>query len=118
MLRAAQELGPQAGPITLGPPGAARALSLLRRSLTGGTRPSDASSTSRRGPGELNLIAGELPASAIGRASILGLLRIACGARTTRYPPQSPLLASTADGGTNRASTGHCKRVKREPKSA
>jgi len=118
-----QALGPRARPThsahALGPrASAARAPRPLAWSLTGGTRPSDASPTSRHGSGKLRLIAGELPPSAIGQASTVNPLRISCGARTTRYPPQFPLLASTAVGGTNRASTGRHKQPQRQPLGA
>ena len=111
---------PAGRPVLARPTRALRALlpSSLCGSLTGGSRTSDLSSSSRRGSGEPKHAVGELPASAIRQASTLSPLRISCGARTTCYPPQSPLLASTADGGTNRASTGRHKLLKREPTSA
>ena len=90
----------------------------LAGSLTGGTRPSDASPTSRHGSGELQLPAGELPASAVRHVSFPSL------PRTRRYPlhPLSPILApvttGTADGRLGRANAGHDERVEREPTSA
>ena len=88
------------------------------RPLTGGSRPSDSPSTSRRGSGELKLIAGELPASAVGWASTFGLSRNPWDTQDNPYSLLTLLLTSTADGDTNGASTGHCKRVEREPTSA
>ena len=84
------------------------------RPLTGGSRLSEASSSSRHRSGELKLRAGELPASAARRASFPGPLR-------TRRPPAYPLspsLASattgTADGRLGQANAGRPRRVERE----
>jgi hypothetical protein len=86
----------------------------LTRTLTGGTRPSEASPTSRHGSGELKLIAGELPSSAVRRASFPGL---SC-TRRPRLHPLSPILApvatSTAGGRLGRANAGQNERVERE----
>ena len=85
------------------------------RPLTGGPRPSDASSTSRRGSGELKLIAGELPASAVGWASIFGLSSNPWDTQDTPYSLLTLLLTSTADGDTTRASTCRHKQLQRQP---
>ena len=69
MQRAAQELGPQAGPHVRPNARAARALHPLAWSLMGGSRPSVPSSSSRRGSGELKHAIGELSAFAVRRAS-------------------------------------------------
>jgi hypothetical protein len=95
------------------------ALSLsLTRSLTGGSRPSAPSPTSRRDFGELKHAIGELSASAVRRASFPNL------PRTQRHPfhPLSPILAlvttGTADGRLGRANAGHYEQVERELSSA
>jgi hypothetical protein len=99
-------------------PASRAGIALLTRPLTGGSRPSDSPSTSRRGSGELKLIAGELPASAVGWASTFGLSRNPWDTRDSLYSPLTLLLASTADDGTNRASTCRHKWLEREPTSA
>ena len=88
------------------------------RPLTGGSRPSEASSSSRHRSGEHKLRAGELPASAARRASFPGPSR-------TRRPPLHPLylaLASattgTADGRFGRANAGRPRRVECELSNA
>jgi len=95
------------------------ALSLsLTRSLTGGSRPSAPSPTSRRDFGELKHAIGELSASAVRCASFPNL------PRTQRHPfhPLSPILTpvatGTADGRLGRANAGHYKRVERDLSSA
>jgi len=68
-------------------PASRAGVALLTRPLTGGSRPSDSPSTSRRGSGELKLIAGELPASAVGWASTFGLSRNPWDTRAVPTPP-------------------------------
>jgi len=79
------ESGPRAGPLPLGPRGhRARALPLTRP-LTGRSRPSEASSSSRHRSGELRLRAGEPSASAVGRASFSNSTRTPYGVQGTGY---------------------------------
>ena len=96
----------------------ARGAAFLTRPLTGGPRPSDASSTSCRGFGELKLIAGLLPASAVGWASTYGLSRNPWDTQDNPYSLLTLLLTSTADGDTTRASTELHKRLERGPTNA
>ena len=90
----------------------------LARPLTGRPRPSDASPTSRHGSDELKLIAGELPATAVGRASISDLSLNPWDTQDTPYSILTSMLASMMDGGTNRASTGRHKQTQRQPLGA
>ena len=67
--RAAQELSPQAGPLTLGPRVRCARSPPFRAVTDGRVPPSDPSSSSRCGSGEPKHTVGELPTSVVGRAS-------------------------------------------------
>ena len=86
----------------------------LTRTLTGGTRPSGASPTSRHGSGELRLNAGELPTSAVRRASFPGPLRTCRPSLHSLSPILAPAATSMAGGRLGRAHTGRSKRVERK----
>ena len=97
---------------------AARAIPLLARSLTGGSRPSDPSSSSRRSSGEPKHAVGELPASAVGRASFPSFTRTHWHPFRTLSHPLTPMAASMADSNLGHATAGCYKWIEHKPRGA
>ena len=93
-----------------------RAAQELAWSLTGGSRPSVPSSSSRHGSSELKHAIGELSAFAVGRASFPSTTRTHCHPFWMLSHPLTPTAVSMADSDLGHATAGCYKRKEHKPR--